>query len=279
MNNENKHLIKKVALLLSVIFFILGLSYSLYTFPLALNDLQYVPLLLVMFIGVPLTIAIHAYEYLLSARISGKKALYRSAVEMTVIANAANMLPLPGGTIVRVAGLKSLGVTIRDGTTINLVIGIIWIGIALIYSGLWMMLTETENYPVIFLSLGIPILVISFLFFAYRYNNTSDSLMITLTRTFMLLLESARLYLCFHGLSIDASFAQSSSLSLSTVLGSAVSIVPAGLGVREAAASVLSSMVGLSLASGFLTSALNRILGMIIVLPIATLLSRKSFQK
>lgn len=279
MNNENKHLIKKVALLLSVIFFILGLSYSLYTFPLALNDLQYVPLLLVMFIGIPLTIAINAYEYLLSARISGKKAPYLSAVEMTVIANAANMLPLPGGTIVRVAGLKSLGVTIRDGTTINLVIGIIWIGIALIYSGLWMMLTETENYPVIFLSLGIPILVISFLFFAYRYNNTSDSLMITLTRTFMLLLESARLYLCFHGLSIDASFAQSSSLSLSTVLGSAVSIVPAGLGVREAAASVLSSMVGLSLASGFLTSALNRILGMIMVLPIATLLSRKSFQK
>jgi uncharacterized membrane protein YbhN (UPF0104 family) len=51
-------------------------------------------------------------------------------------------------------------------------------------------------------------------------------------------------------------------LTISAVLGSAVSIVPAGLGVRELVGAMISPLISVLPAQAFLAIALNRIFGM-----------------
>jgi hypothetical protein len=92
----------------------------------------------------------------------------------------------------------------------------------------------------------------------------------------LVIVDSARLFLCFAALGVDASFAQASGLAVAGVLGSAVSIVPAGLGVREGVAAAISPIVGLAASFGFLSAFLNRLAGLVVIAPLAAMLSLRT---
>jgi uncharacterized membrane protein YbhN (UPF0104 family) len=85
--------------------------------------------------------------------------------------------------------------------------------------------------------------------------------------------DAARLFLCLSAIGTMATFAQASALTLSAVAGSAISIVPAGLGVREIAAAALSPIVNLALASGFLAATLSRVLAFVMIAPVGIFLA------
>ena len=89
----------------------------------------------------------------------------------------------------------------------------------------------------------------------------------------MVFIESVGLYLCFNAMGVIADFSQVSGLAVASVLGSAVSIVPAGLGVREGVSAALSPIVGLSAALGFMATFMNRLIGMSVIVPVATYLT------
>lgn len=269
-------LAKKVIIILTVLFFLVSLSYALYVFPTSLSELKIQPMLMVMAFGVPAMVLLNSAQYWLSAAFNGKNPSLRDSVEITIIARAANMLPLPGGTIARVAALKSLGVSIRDGVSINLLLAFVWLGLSFIYSSVWMATIIESIYTLIFLGIGVCILLPTVIYLLYMSGKPKYVLLVLGTKTLMLIVDSAKILLCFYALDISANFAQASALSVSGVLGSAVSIVPAGLGIREAVASILAKMVGLSLSAGFLAVALNRILSMSVILAVSFYLSRRT---
>lgn len=271
--------IRKVALVLAVLLFLGGLVWSLYVFPFDLYKLKLFPALAVILVGVPITILLNAWEFLLSVHYNSRRADLGFAIKVSVISTAANMLPLPGGTIARVSALSSLGVKVSKGITVNLLIAMLWVGLALVYSGAWMFAHADDLYAASFVAAGAIVTVPAFFFLGRNSGSWSLAFKLVATKTALLVVDSARLLLCFLSLGISADFAQSSALSLSGVVGSAVSVVPAGLGVREATASALSSLVGLSLSAGFLVTALNRMLGLVTVLPIATVLSRREMNQ
>jgi len=267
-------MIRKVALILAVVLFLGGLAWSISVFPVELSSLRPLPALAVVFIGVPVTVLLNAWEFLLSVHYTQKKATLRSAVEVTVVATAANMLPLPGGTIARVSALSSLGVGLRTGIAVNLLIALLWLGLALVYSGVWIRANDTGYIANLFMATGAIVSIAAFYFLGRNSGSWLLAGKLSGMKTALLVVDSARLLLCFWALGVPADFAQSSALALSSVLGSAVSVVPAGLGVREAAAGALSTIVGLALAAGFLATALNRILGLAAILPLAAVISR-----
>lgn len=272
-------MIKKVALIFAVVFFIGGLVWSLKVFPFDLAKLKLFPVLIVILVGVPITIVLNAWEFLLSVHYNRRRSDLGFAIKVSIISTAANMLPLPGGTIARVSALSSLGVKVRKGITVNLLIALLWVGLALVYSGAWMFAHADDLYAASFVVAGVAVTLPASFFLGRNSGSWSLAFKLIGTKTAMLVVDSARLLLCFLALGVSADFAQSSALSLSGVVGSAVSIVPAGLGVREAAASALSTLVGLSLSAGFLVTALNRMLGLATVLPIATVLSRREMKQ
>jgi uncharacterized membrane protein YbhN (UPF0104 family) len=266
----------RVALLVAALFFAGGLAWSVRAFPASLTELRLVPMLGVVLLGVPLTILLNAAEFIATADYTRRRSTWAGAVEVTIIATAANMLPLPGGTIARVAALRSLGASVRDGVRINLLAAVIWAAIALMYSGAWMLASGHKHYGLAFGSVGAVSFLPTLAYIARTAGSWNLALKFVFIRSSMLILDSVHLLLCLWALGVSASFAQAASLALSGVAGSAVSIVPAGLGVREAVAGALASAVGLSLSAGFLAAALNRMLGLITVLPVAAWLTHGS---
>lgn len=273
---QTKSVVQKLIFIVAALFFLISLIYALNAFPTSISELKLRPMLIVIAFGVPAMLLLNSAEYWLSATFNKKRPSLRDCIEITIIARAANMLPLPGGTIARVAALKSLGVSVKEGVRINLFLAFLWLGLSFIYSSVWMLTVIESAYTVIFFGVGVFVLSATVI---YLFRKSRDIKFVVLalgTKTLSLVVDSAKIMFCFHALGISATFAQASSLSVSSVLGSTVSIVPAGLGIREAAASVLAKMVGLSLSEGFLAVALNRILSMTVILIISIYVSKKT---
>jgi uncharacterized protein (TIRG00374 family) len=82
-----------------------------------------------------------------------------------------------------------------------------------------------------------------------------------------------RLALCFWAIGHPASISQAMAFSLSGVVGSAVSIVPAGLGVRELVSSAIAPFAGLDPAAAFIATATDRLVELVILLVLAILIA------
>jgi len=62
-------------------------------------------------------------------------------------------------------------------------------------------------------------------------------------------------------------------LAFAGVPGSAVFIVPAGLGIREGEAVAISLIVGLAASLGFMAALLNRLVGLSVIVPVPIILT------
>ena len=120
-----------------------------------------------------------------------------------------------------------------------------------------------------FLVFGSSIWFGCFLAAMRRCRGVELPVLLSLAKLLLVATDVFRIYLCFLALGEAAHFAQAAAFAVAAVLGSAVSVVPAGLGVREAVSAGLAPLVGLAPALGFLAASLNRLLDLVTVLPIA----------
>jgi uncharacterized membrane protein YbhN (UPF0104 family) len=235
--------------------------------------LDWRPLLLVVAVGIPLTTGLNTLEFMLTGRLIGKAIPLPRALEITIIGTAANMLPLPGSTLTRLASLTAGGAPLKEATTAVLLVAAVWPGVAFVFSGLSILSATAHLVGMVFLVAGLVVLcaiVLGVVRGRLRLRWTLAAIGVKLA---MVATDAARLLVCFFALGIDSTFAQASALTLSALVGSAVSIVPAGLGVREAVAAALSPIVGLSAAAGFLAATINRLLALAALAPLAMLLA------
>jgi hypothetical protein len=58
-------------------------------------------------------------------RMTGRSVGWLSAMDVTIYGSAANMLPLPGGVLVRIAAMKAHGTAFRRGGTL-IMFGALW---------------------------------------------------------------------------------------------------------------------------------------------------------
>lgn len=268
----NDPTVRKVILAVAVAFLLGGIAISLRQHPDVFSSLRWRPALLLVAIGVPLTLFLNAIEFILTGRLVGVTVSFVKALEVTIIGTAANMLPLPGGTLVRVAGLKAAGASYRRGTAGTLLVALVWIGIAFLYAGAWMGTIHFGWTSLGFMGLGVVVLVGAVAWAGRLKSSFQSVLFVMTTKSALVVLDSARIYLCFSALGADATFAQASSLAVAGVLGTAVSFVPAGLGVREGVAAALSPLVGLAAGLSFLATFLNRMLGLLTIVPLSAAL-------
>ena len=112
-------------------------------------------------LGVPIMIIANVLETRASARYLGMNFSWYKCLHISVIASAANILPLPGGAMVRVATLHAAGVKLASAGGITTAIAFMWLGLSLTYAAPWMII-ESLYW------LGIPVLLLggSFLVFS-----------------------------------------------------------------------------------------------------------------
>lgn len=266
---------KRTILIAAVLLLVCGVITAVRRQPVSLADLDWLPVLLVVTVGVPLTLCFNTADYMLTGRFLGHEIRFPRALEVTVIGMAANLLPLPGSAMVRVAGLKSEGAGVKNATFAVLVVAALWIAVALVYAGAAVLIVAPHPAGVVFAATGLVVLVLSILALWRAPRGSALALRLLGTKLVLIFADAVRLFWCLGALGIGASFAQASGLSLSGAVGNVVSVVPAGLGIREAVAAGLGPVVGLTLASGFLAATLNRILGLATLVPLAALLAAR----
>lgn len=257
---------QRIALLLGGAVFGGGLFLAVKNEPQLLQNLRWGPAVLVLVLGVPLTMLANAFEFKLAGASMQRSIPFFQALKISVVASAANMLPLPGGLATRVIALKSYEVSFKDGIAVNFLFAFVWVAIAFLFAG-FCLLSFDIWWKWVFLVIGAAAGGGSLIWARSRDISLYIFGLLSLQRLFMVFLGAFRIWWCLLALGIGAGYWQAAIFVVGGVIGSAVSIIPAGLGVREGISAGLAPIVGLSVASGFLAVALNRMLGLLILAP------------
>ena len=253
--------LRRAALFVAFLGFAAGLFWAAESVSSLWTKIALFPLVVLLLIGVPLTISLSAAEYRAMLEAAGSSVPWRAALEISIYTSAANMLPIPGGVITRLGGMKARGISIREGSRLVVLFAGIWAGTAFSLSGAAIAL-HNASFGAVFLGAGLAALILSIQGLHSRGAGRCLIVKIVLIRTASQVVEMARLILAFRALGTVLPFADAAVFAVSSFVGTAVSIVPAGIGINEGIVALLSPVIGLNPATGFIAAAINRVVVM-----------------
>ena len=270
--------VERAALLLAGLVMLASLIWILASGRIDLTDLRWLPLAVAAVIGVPAALATNAAEFWASAWTVRAPVSHRSALRTTILATAANMLPIPGGPAVRVHALQRAGVALGLGTQVTLAIGLSWVGVGGLVAGFGASLAGVAA-PLVALAGGTGVAVLvgagTLLVRVAAPGRAGRALGLFLViETTSVLVAAARLYLILIALGTEAGPAAALVLAVAGILATVVGLVPAGLGVREGLSAFLATVVAVPAATGFAVSLVDRVIGLMVAGPVAFAVAR-----
>jgi hypothetical protein len=231
--------------------------------PELLASLQVWPLVVLAVVGVPATVFLNAAAYQISARLWGRRESLPMALRVTVAGTIANLAPVPGAALVRVAALRAVGMSWRESAAATSAVSLVWVAVSLFYSAAWLIVFDRQAFSVA-ASLGGIVTVM----LAIRFTPVGRRYLLAVTTLIsvgLVLVDVVRLYLAFHSLSINADFGAVSTLVAASALSSLAGIFPAGVGLREYLSAAMSPLVGLPVEATIIAAAINRLLGLAVL--------------
>lgn len=229
----------------------------------------------------PLTVLANAAEYRVMGRMSGHHVSWLDSSRLTIIAGAANLLPLPGGIVIRTQALRHRGSSYKRALAANAVAGIAWLGTGSFIIGLLFLAKgSTRLAAVVLLLVGIASLVGAAVLLRKASPQQMKGLLISfiVVETMTVGVSGLRTFLAFKLIGLSASPAQSVALTASLIIAAAVGIFPGGLGIRELIAGGIGTAVSLSAKESVAATASDRItaqLGLAILAVALFVLGRK----
>ena len=246
--------------------FTAGLILSLRDLGIGLSDIRWRPAAVLAFVLVPCTIAYSAVNMMLMAHAARVPMRFIDGVRVSVFAQVAEMLPVPGGAIVRTAALNKAGAGLAKSLALILLFSFLWVALATLAAGaaLW----HLGWLPQSMTGVG---LVASFIVLACLGHSFGwiAGLGAVGLRLFGLALVAFRIYCAFAVIGAIVQPAETFLFVFASVIGSAASLVPAGLGVSETLSAFLAGLISFAPAAAFLAPALNRLIGLAMHLLVA----------
>lgn len=245
--------------------------------PLELSD-RWPLLVLVGLVGVPLSMLANALEYVISGRIVGSRVGLVEAFRVTVLAMAANLLPLPGSMMVRTSALHGLGSGARRAATATLVVALTWVGVTGLVAGVLSLSTVSLAFGGIVTAGGAALTAVALVLLRAsleRGRRLGTATALLATEIAMVTLGAVRFWLVLLALGFPAGLSQAAALVVAGVAAAATGIFPGGLGLRELIAGGISPLVGLPAALGLLATAINRLVEYVVLLPVSLILSAR----
>src|SRR5579862_9594237 len=108
-------------------------------------------------IVVPLITVLNALEFRLMAHLAEHHPPMLEILQVTILGSAANLLPVPGAVVVRLANLRKAGVRVTRGLNLTAIIGLTWVGSACLLGGIaeaWSHL----DFALVALAIGVALL-------------------------------------------------------------------------------------------------------------------------
>lgn len=237
----------------------IGAIWSVTTLDLNWRSLSLELLLLNFLILSPLNTVFAAIAFRINARALGCDIPNRRSIYTVAAASVAELLPLPGGAIVRGAALVDAGAGLAASTRIIILTSLLTLFMTLALSlgalallanpgWIWMALGGVAG------SLAIAVLLLRQI--AVRHLAAMIAI-----RFAILFLTAWRLVVAFATLGMPIGWSEAAVYVVAPTLGATIAIIPAGLGINEAIAAGLAALVAGSSAAALLAVALNRVLG------------------
>ncbi|MCG8691327.1 MAG: hypothetical protein MI806_08975 [Minwuiales bacterium] len=264
--------LRPIALCLAMAILVGGLAVAMVRHPDILASTELAPLALLLAIGTPATIAILCIEFMLMCRIAGNSVSAWQAAEVSVYSSAANYLPFPGSTATRMAVLCARGTSLRRAGLIILLFAGIWGTLAFCYAGIWLLVLGNWIIGSFGLSAGLLGAAVTVgLAFTVR-PQPGVFLLAVVARLLALMVDALRISLAFEALGNSVSYGQASVFTIAGFLGSSMSIMPAGLGFREAIVAALAPIMKIDPAIGFVAAFINTLSGLFALVLLALVL-------
>lgn len=243
----------------AAVLFFAGLGLSVRSLDLRWDQVSIGAILLIIILG-PFNLALGSLSLQITARALGRRIGFRTGLGVSAIGSIAELLPLPGGAMARGAALMHAGAGLRESTWIVTLTAVLTLAMATVLASIPLVATGSiTGYA--FLGTGVVGTSLATLWIMRRAGHFVAGAMIA-TRLAILALNVARLSAAFAAIGMAVGPIDSGLFVISTSLGSTVAIVPAGLGVSEAIAAGLASLIEVPPAAAFVAVALNRVLGL-----------------
>lgn len=264
---------RPLLLAIAAVVFVAGAVISWRQLPSDFGTFEWLPLIGVAIIGVPSMIALNAAEYRAIARLSSLRVGLGDSLRVAVMGTAANLAPLPGAVVVRWNDLSSRGSRWTEALSANVVAGAAWLGlsgftIAIVTLGESPILTSVAAAAAISSIIGIVLI-------QRRMRFTSAWGGLVVVEAGIILVSAMRSFLILSAFGLGGGWKAPLAIAGSYAFANVVGIFPGGLGLREVLSGLTSRPLIGDAASGFLVSAVDRLIGLLIHVPVAATLARR----
>ena len=256
---------RRLGLALALVLFVGGAVLGALSLPDVEQEPRWELLAVVGLVGLPLTLAVNAAEYQVTAAILDYRIPFVAALRVGVLATAANLLPIPGAVLVRAHAVRKLGAPYGKIVLSTGAVGICFVGTTCLMAGAVLAASGELAFGGVLLGAGLVLLALALvLLVRERGRRTGVRLLLaTAARaTAAIVVKAGRLYLILVAFGYDAGVTQALTLTLAAIIALSLGFFPGGLGAAEVLAAALSPLVGLSAAVGFVASAVDRLVSL-----------------
>lgn len=264
---------RRWAMVVAFVGFVVAAVLSATNFPETEGPIAWHLILIGTVVGAPLSVLLNAFEYRSTAKSIGHNVDLWTALRVTVLGSAANMLPLPGSALVRMQAMTAMGSTARSAGAASLMAGLVWVGATITLAGAAQIVVGgAVSAGAAVTALGTAITAAGLVLLRRRGAAVFWSVgpALVLIEVLFVALAALRLYLILRGLRVDVGAADALGLTVAAAVATAAGIAPAGLGLREALTGGISPLVGIPAAAGIGAAVVDRIARMVLLAILAS---------
>ena len=242
----------------AIIIFFGGVAISVAARPELILSFQLESLLVVGLLFSPAMTLINMIITKETAALAGVAMSNTASLRLAVMSAAANHLPVPGGPLLRTAAIHAGGAGLKDAGLSNIVSGIAWMSATFIFVSVCAVFLDAT----LALALGMlgAILGAAMLGVARSLPFRRAVLVrLCLISSISAAVYAGAIYTALNAFGGNLSFPVAAVIAAAGVIGAASSIAPSGLGVREAAAAGLATLIGVDAAAAFTATAIVHI--------------------
>lgn len=254
---------RRVLFAFALLVFAVGLTLAVRSLEVRMRDLAMIPFLVNLGVCTPIAFFLTVWGLQLSARTIGRSIAFGDATRITALGTIAELLPVPGGIMARSAALAQAGASPLDVIHVLSMNALLWFGLLALMAGAAMGLAGRLAPALIFSAIGLPAVIGSLATFMRRATPKLLSVVLV-QRLASLAINVARMLAGFAILRSILAPQEAMLLAAANSLGSFSSVLPSGIGVGEALASLAALTIAVPAAMAFAVAALNRILFLIV---------------
>ncbi|MEP2737176.1 MAG: hypothetical protein ABJP34_12870 [Erythrobacter sp.] len=246
-------------LILAAIAFVIGMIWSISALGLKWSDVALAPIALLALVIAPLSVAYSAVNMQLMGKAIGTKIGFLYGAQISAFAQIAELLPIPGGAIVRTAALMKSGGKTGNSAGLVVAFALLWIACAAAGCGLALLHISPAAYAPLIGGVTLIAGIVLWLGTSFGWAIAISALFL---RILGLSIVSLRVIVAFAVIGIAVGAQDALAFAFALILGSAASIVPAGLGIGEGLSALMAGAVEVDPAAAFIAAAIGRLVGL-----------------